>query len=353
LLVNVYPNHERHVVERYPLVGELLRRSRPALDWIAERYPRDFESCGVGLPFRTDAAEHVHAHGGDLTELTVDPTPAADFLLRQGVPVTAGPAPVQAVFGALAWSFTEDEVRALLSGGLLLDGVAAEVFCRRGFGPLLGVDVPELVAREQRSWPGPYAQERVLPAALRAELDLEHTRLSVNMQPALARLEPLRGAEVWTEVLAADGARWGAGRTVFRNELGGRVAVLAATAPDELPGSDQARALIHRTVRYLEGEQPRLPLVSGGPQLIPLLARQAGALRLAIANGSADPARPVVELPAPTTPPAATLLAPLAAPEPESVAALSGDGRMLRAGSALGHRGWLVLEWIPTHDEVR
>jgi hypothetical protein len=67
LLINAYPNHERQVIERYPQVGDMLRRSRPALDWIAARYPRDAESLGVGLPFRADAAAHLHAHGGDLT----------------------------------------------------------------------------------------------------------------------------------------------------------------------------------------------------------------------------------------------------------------------------------------------
>lgn len=354
LLINAYPNHERRVVERYPRVGRMLRRSRPALDWIAARYPREFTSLGVGLPFRQDAAAHLHAHGGDLTELLVDPSPAADFLLRNGVPVTAGPAPVQAVFGPLAWAFDEDEVRTLLSGGLLLDGTAAEVLCRRGFGPLLGVDVPEIVAREQRSWPGPYAREKVTDTVLSGELDLEHTRLSVNVQPALARLEPLRGAEVWSEIQTADGMRWGAGRTAFRNGLGGRVAVLAATAPAELPGGDQARALVHRTVRYLEADAVRLPLVSGGPHLIPLLARHAGTTRLAIANGSADPAHPVVELPADATdivadaayeaPPRATRLTPLAVPEDASV---SGDARVLRCESELAHRGWLVLEFEP------
>jgi hypothetical protein len=349
LLLNVYPNHERHVVERYPQVGQLLRRARPALDWIAERYPREFESRGVGLPFRPDASAYLPAHGGGLSELGVDPSPAANFLLRYGVPVTAGRAPVQALFGRQAWAFDNDEVCGLLSQGLLLDGVAGYVLCRRGFGPLLGVDVPELVAREQRSRPGPYARERVVDAEFAGGLPLEHTMFSVNVQPALARIEPLRGAKIWTQIDTAGGARWGAGQTVFHNKLGGRVAVLAATAPDELPGSDEAQALLHRTVRYLEGANPELPLVSGGPFLIPHLSQAGGLMRLAIANGSADPARPVIGLPAGfpahTERPRATVLAPLAAPADGSVDSVSADGRPLRAGSELGHRGWLVLEW--------
>ncbi|HWG25220.1 hypothetical protein [Actinospica sp.] len=344
LLINAYPNHERHVAQRYPRVGGMLRDSRPALDWIAERYPRDFESRGVGLPFRPDASAHVRAHGGGLSELEVDPSPAADFLLRYGVPVTAGSSPVQALFGQQAWAFDEREVHELLSRGLLLDGVAAHVLCHRGFGPLLGVEVPELVDREQRSQPGPYARERLVGAALAGELDLEHSMFSVNVQPALARIEPLRGAEIWTQVEAADGVYWGAGRTSFRNELGGRVAVLAATAPAELPGSDAAQLLLHRTVRFLEGANPEIPLVSGGPFLIPHLSRVGGAARLAIANGSTDPARPVVDLPAPPEWTRATKLAPLAAPEAESA---SVDGLRVHVASELGHRGWLVLEWKP------
>jgi hypothetical protein len=102
-------------------------------------------------------------------------------------------------------------------------------------------------------------------------------------------------------------------------------------------------------VRYLEGANPELPLVSGGPFLIPHLSQAGGLMRLAIANGSADPARPVIGLPAGfpahTERPRATVLAPLAAPADGSVDSVSADGRPLRAGSELGHRGWLVLEW--------
>jgi hypothetical protein len=56
----------------------------------------------VGLPFRQDAAVKVRAYDGPPAERAVDATPAAEFLLRHGVPVTAGPAKVQAVFGRLA-----------------------------------------------------------------------------------------------------------------------------------------------------------------------------------------------------------------------------------------------------------
>ncbi|MFC1418104.1 hypothetical protein [Streptacidiphilus cavernicola] len=362
LLLNVHPMHGRRA-DRFPRVTGLLRRSRPALDWLAERYHREQATIGVGLPFRQDAAAHARlresAGAHPLEALAVDPGPAADLLLRYGVPVTAAPdAPVQALFGQLAWAFTDDEVRRLLGGGLLLDGVAAEALTRRGFGPLLGLDRVELVEREQRDPTGPYAEEHVLESGADLGGDAgaggdagsggdSGAVLSVNMQPVLARLEPTPGTEVWTEVRTPDGRPWGPGRTAFRNRLGGRVMVLAATAMDQLPYDDCGQRLLHRAVRFLEGDRPLLPLVSGGPHLIPHASRTDGVTRLAVANGSADPARPSVDLPGAPADPRATLLHPLAEPAPATAAVRTSsggpDGLLLETD--LPYRAWLVLEW--------
>ncbi len=336
LLLNVHPMHGRRVT-RFPQVTELLRRSRPALDWLAARYHRDQTTIGVGLPFAQDAAAHVRTRGSGpqaLDELAVDPGPAADLLLRYGVPVTADPqAPVQALFGQSAWALPDQEIRRLLGGGLLLDGTAASVLFERGFGPLLGLDGVELMPREQPDPSGPYAEEQVLDTG---------AVLSVNMQPTLARLEPGPDTESWTEIRTPQGLRWGSGRTAFRNRLGGRVAVLAATDPAQLPYDDSGQQLLHRAVRFLEGDRPQLPLVTGGPHLIPHASHRDGTTRLAIANGSADPARPHIAVPAAPTEPHATLLRPLAVPRPAGTVT-DADG--LHLETDLPHRGWLVLEW--------
>ncbi|MEY9847387.1 hypothetical protein ABH940_004479 [Streptacidiphilus sp. BW17] len=340
LLLNVHPMHGRRA-DRFPRVTDLLRRSRAGLDWLAERYDRDQPRLGVGLPFRQDAAAHVRLRPEQSTDpatalgaLAVDPAPAADLLLRYGVPVTtAADAPVQAVFGQLVEALDDAEVRSLLHGGLLLDGVAAEALLRRGFGPLLGLDAVELVGREEPCATGPYAEEHLTSGEV----------LSVNMQPALARLTPAPGAEVWSRIRTPYGPPWGAGRTAFRNRLGGRVVVLAATDATVLPYDDAGQRLVHRAVRFLEGDTPRLPLVSGGPYLMPHHIRAAdGVLRLAIANGSADPTRPVVDWPATALRRVdATLLLPLAEPRPTPITA---DPQGPRAAEDLPHRAWLVLE---------
>lgn len=353
LLINVWPNHDPVAIERYPAVGEMLRRSRPALDWIAARYPSSFTSAGIGLPVRPAAATFVHLDAGDPRDLTVGPEQAAEFLLSNGVPVAARPpgtsTELGAVFGRLAWALHDAEIRELLSGGLLLDGVAASILQRRGFGQLTGVAVHEVVARDRRPPdPRPYAIERVLTD----DQGLAGVPLSLNLQPAVARMTALNGAEVWTGVEAPDGSRWGDGRTLFRNELGGRVAVLAAGAPAALPGSDDARRLLHHIVRALEAGRSALPLVSGAPRLFPHLAYADGVARLAIANGSADPAVPAIDLPGVHREEVTvTRLAPLREPRPGAIA-VTEHGRP-GSGTELGHRGWLVLEWVPQSDPTK
>ncbi|MHA6758388.1 hypothetical protein [Streptacidiphilus sp. PAMC 29251] len=336
LLLNLHPMQAGRA-ERFPGVHDLLIRSRPALDWVAERQPRDAPSEGVGLPFATDSAAHVRTgRGGDLDELAVDPGPAADFLLRYGVPVTAtgaGTAPVRAVFGQTAWSFGTDELRGMLADGLLLDGAAAAVLAERGLGELIGVRVTGIVDRDEQVDPGPYAVEQVLSGG---------AVLSINNQPAVARLEPLPGAVVWSRILTSGLEYWGVGRCGFTNALGGRVAVLAATAPDALPYDDDGQQLLHAAIRFLEGPHPRLPLVSGGPHLIPQLTRTPRGSRLAVVNGSADPARVRIDLPGPPRSALATLLAPLTSPRP--VPAFGTAGRV-EVRHELPHHGWLVLEY--------
>ncbi|MDH6117894.1 hypothetical protein ABH930_005249 [Kitasatospora sp. GAS204A] len=343
MFLNVHPMQSGRA-QRFPQVADLLRRSRPALDWVAQRRPRALRSHGVGVPMPQHAAARVHVRAGgelgDLGELAADAAPTADHLLRYGVPITAGDAPVQAVFGQLAWAFGDVEVERMLAGGLLLDGSAAEVLTRRGFGHLLGIDRCALVERESADRVRPYALELVRS---------DDVYLSVNVQPAMARMELAPGTETWTTILTPDQQRWGPGRFVFRNELGGRVAVLAATAPAQLPYDDDGQRLLHAMVRFLEGDHPTLPLVSGGPHLLPHLSHSERGWLLAVANGSADPARPRIALPATPAASGATLLAPLAPPTSARFTVHHHGLSQLPVGLSLDqdlpHRGWLVVDW--------
>lgn len=111
--------------------------------------------------------------------------------------------------------FTDDDLRQLLKTGLLLDGPAAEAFTRRGFADAMGV--------RAEPWAGPSVSgERwgdiILSRDLRyARLEPlnSHTRIHSTLLHRSSGVD-----ETFTEV--------GPAVTLFENEAGGRVAVLAA-----------------------------------------------------------------------------------------------------------------------------
>ncbi|MGW2144441.1 hypothetical protein ACWCOT_09040 [Nonomuraea bangladeshensis] len=301
--------------QRYPRIGELLDRSRPALDFTAGR---DLETYGVGVPWWPDTAARVQGDG-TIEGLIADPLRPADYLLPYGVPIRAGIAPVTALFGKVAWGLPDERVEELFSGGVLLDGHAALILTERGYGSLLGVRVEEVTDRWTPSR-RPYSMERIADGG---------GLLSVNLQPALARLAADPAAEVWTRVVTPRDEPWSDGRVAYVNALGGRVFTLAACAPERLARCDDGQALAQRAVRWLGGD---FPMVTGGPHLMPQLARVGDRWRLAVVNGSADPARPMLSgVPEDAV---TTLLAPLAEPR-----------RADATDVELPHRGYLVAEW--------
>ncbi|MFF9012198.1 hypothetical protein ACF09C_04390 [Streptomyces sp. NPDC014870] len=99
---------------------------------------------------------------------------------------------------------------------------------------------------------------------------------------------------------------------------------------------DDGQHLAQRAVGFLGSE---LPLITGGPHLIPQYGTVDGMRRLAVANGSADPARPVVTTAADPT---AVLLEPLKEPVPVPVRRV---GPRVHVEADVPHRGYVILQW--------
>jgi len=140
------------------------------------------------------------------------------LLERLGIPMYFSKKTGGAVFmnGLQPKAFTDRELEQLLSGALFLDGQAAELFCQRGFGELLGVRV--------KPWNLPRATGELLPEG------------STGAQENLRELEPA-GAEADSKIYHAafnqssEPEIIAPGCTVFRNERGGTVTVFAGSPP--------------------------------------------------------------------------------------------------------------------------
>lgn len=138
---------------------------------------------------------------------------------RFGMPVTMHEAPVKlfASRGAFA-ALSDDEVRKLLSGAVLLDGAAAEALTARGFAQLMGVTSAK---RDKVDFSGECTKDGKVrfPCSFHQNYGLDGVPVS--------RLA-LCGAEEVAYMYAAEPKnRVQPSVTYFENSLGGRVGVMA------------------------------------------------------------------------------------------------------------------------------
>lgn len=133
------------------------------------------------------------------------------------------------VVGSIPEAMSDAEIRRVLSGGVLVDAVAADLLTKRGFGKYLGTDVQLFTNRP------PIIREKILSAA-----DFARPGRLVNAfyiffagtegtVKTFAKLAPRPGTEVWSEFTGTKKELVTPSLTVATNALGGRVAVLATS----------------------------------------------------------------------------------------------------------------------------
>ncbi len=200
-------------------------RMEAVRDFIRTRRAR---LAGVRNVWTTDDLSLVrgfgYAHGGQLHW-------GAYLLSKFGIPYTTrrdakGPA---ILAGGVVEVLSDEELKAILSGGALVDAVAAELVVARGFGDLLGTGVEPIEGRPR------VTGETILPAAGCARPGRKVNAFDIfcagteGTVERVAKLAPRPGTEVWSEFTDPDGKLVTPSLTFATNALGGRVAVLATS----------------------------------------------------------------------------------------------------------------------------
>ena len=322
-------------------VSELLCKSRPALEWITHRFSKDMQTRGVGIPWRQNAQAHVHTRIGEsLDELDATSFSPGYFLLPYGIPVSAKLQKVNAVFGNLAWAFSDEKIDELLTGGLLLDGISAQILYQRGFGAQIGVDIEALVDRHHH----PFSVEMTATSVCGVRKGYYFQLWGLH---SLAIVHPRTQAKEWTTILTPRHERVGAGLTIFKNKRGGRVATYAAVALCPVAPAHQQQAILQKVLSVLSGGRFGSVFVTGGANLLPLHFESGNKRLIVVFNGSPDGARPVVRCNViRDAPRAATILTPLGKPETISLDTTENKGIVvLTCQREVPYFGYLVLEW--------
>ena len=212
----------------------------------------------VGVQAWFDSDMRVGGMGGNKKK-PLDPEAWFRTLNRFGIPVTMANAPVKLFAGHHTFRTMDDAaITNLLSGGrvgtraptggVFLDGAAAEALTERGFAPLIGV---KATMRDKIDFSGEHLVTKGEPLTYQCAF---HQNYGLD-GCAVSRLES-QGARNLTE-FSGNGKRQPA-ITYFENALGGRVAVMAvnlAGCQSSNVFNFRKRDLLVDVLRRLGGEQ--------------------------------------------------------------------------------------------------
>ncbi len=217
----------------------------------------------------------------------------AYLLAKFGVPYTTrdGDGPVL-LLGDVAETMSDAEIRELLLGGVLMDGPAAALLAKRGFGDLVGADVEPIEGRPL------IVGERIRPEAgctrrgRRMNAFYVFSAGSEGTAKRFVRLAPHEGAEVWSDFYGVDGEVAMPSVVFSRNALGGRVGIIAmALAENRSSGLYNLRKqeLVRNLLEKLSPETiPVSAIGAPGIWLMAAVAEDGRAMLLMVDNLSGD-----------------------------------------------------------------
>ena len=187
----------------------------------------------------------------------------AYFLGKMGFPMmTQEGASVALLAGNTPNALSDDEVRRLLTGGVMIDAEAAVLLSKRGFAPLMGC---EAVKGNDSLY---FGHEAIRPAAGCAARGKKLYNRKMQSLPyigwtpkesVLAEIKPAKGAEIWSELVAFEGQTVAPATVFFRNAAGGRVAVISRSLdskPHASIYSPRKQEMLHNLFARLAGDEP-------------------------------------------------------------------------------------------------
>jgi hypothetical protein len=320
----------------------MLSKSYPALEWLGRHFNRGMTSRGVGVPsFPSAPLDHRLPAGVPFNRLFSISINPGYVLGKCGIAYQRDFAPsVNVIWGNKAWGLSEERVEKCLGGGLWLDAEAAEILVRRGFGKYLGITIKGWLGRNSSL----YALERIISpkTGVRPAFNL-----SANLMGRAMQFDAVRKSEIWTDLIDCFDRRLGAALSVYRNSLGGTVAVSAFAMAEEWPNWNlnyQRQALAQSLVKTLAGRDNAPAMVLRAPRCLVIDQASATERRVVVINLGPDPVAPEVVVPRARKVEEATGILPLQLPAQAPVRAVSKGGNLaVTARKELPFGGILVI----------
>lgn len=207
--------------------GRMLAERKPFLNELAGVAQQPGTYAGVELFHHDDYSLHKELEpGAAYGELQEEGYPLMCALESAGIPTTYDASNILVLNGQTARAIPDDELNRRLTGGVLLDGVAAKILLERGFGEKIGLkQIGEPMSRRRLSWV--VSAEEYHNAAF-GGAPRKYLTASLPFLSAAGRFclfEAADSAQVISSWVDPDTERKAPAMIAFENALGGRVVV--------------------------------------------------------------------------------------------------------------------------------
>lgn len=220
-------DHAGRPMEDEAHFGVMLAERKPFLNELAVVAQQPGSYAGVQLCHRDDYSLCKELEpGAAYRDLQEDGYPLMCALESAGIPTTYDESNIFALNGQSARAIPEDELRRRLTGGMLLDGVAAKVLLERGFGDQIGLKrVGEPMERRQLPWVVSAEEFHNTEFGGAPRKYLTATLPFLSASGRICLLEAADSAQVISSWVDPDTSRKAPAMIAFENAEGGRVIV--------------------------------------------------------------------------------------------------------------------------------
>lgn len=211
------------------------------------------------------------------------------MLSRMGIPHSTKNGKVKLLIGENAEVLSDEALKNILSGSVILDASAADILCERGYADLLGVDVKPITDFS-------FVTEYICDIPMFAHIKNRNMSNSVNAAGLNTNIRcmnliPRPGTRELTVYNDHYGKRVQSGMTLFSNKLGGNVCVMACLLTGNFTANLfnlRKQEILYRVIDLLSGgEFPAA--VRKTPNMSLQMRRTADGTLFFISNLSTSP----------------------------------------------------------------
>jgi hypothetical protein len=271
----------------HPDRAAFLQKVRPTMDWLSNQFAPSMHQVGVGIPWSEDLSRKIqlkdHATWHDLQ---VSSRGWAYWLGSAGIAFSmAEDSLVNSISGSDVWAFSDEQILNLLGKGLLLDGPAADILNKRGFGAMLGITRAQIVSQNEKLYSIEDCYDGDFSARTGAQITLNNKAHTKKL--LFTELDSQAHPISWIRSPKHD--LLGPGAFIYINKLGGRVAIVPWDAGvSETPLMDAYRAIqLKKLIQWL-AEDRAFGMVAGGAWLIPQFLKDTHSWKGVIWNAGPD-----------------------------------------------------------------